>query len=64
MGNLNPTEILLRGSVEEVEKASIACIEAAAQNGGYILGSGCEVPMDAPEENIKAMVRIARQYKY
>lgn len=64
MGNLNPTEILLRGTVEEVEKESIACIEAAGKDGGFILGSGCEVPINAPEENIKAMVRIARNYKY
>jgi len=64
MGNLNPTEILLRASVPEVEKAAQDCIEAAAENGGFILGSGCEVPMGAPEENMKALVKVARQYRY
>ena len=27
---------------------------------GFILGSGCEVPVEAPRENIKALIRAAR----
>lgn len=64
MGNLNPTKVLLQGTVEEVERAAEECIAAAAENGGFILGSGCEVPMDTPEENMKALVKVARQYQY
>jgi uroporphyrinogen decarboxylase len=64
MGNINPTAVLLQGSVQEVERAAVECIEAAAAGGGFILGSGCEVPVATPRENIKALVRMARQYSY
>jgi uroporphyrinogen decarboxylase len=64
MGNLDPTSVLLQGSVQEVERAAAECIEAAAAGGGFILGSGCEVPIATPEENIHAVVKIARQYSY
>ncbi len=64
MGNVNPAAVLLQGSVQDVEQAAAECIEAAAEGGGFILGSGCEVPVDTPEENMKALVRMARQYRY
>ncbi len=64
MGNVNPTAVLLQGSVPEVERAAAECIEAAAEGGGFILGSGCEVPVDTSEENMKALVKMARQYRY
>ncbi|MHC1769113.1 MAG: uroporphyrinogen decarboxylase family protein [Verrucomicrobiia bacterium] len=60
MGNLNPVELLLRGTPGEVERAASEAISEAGKHGGFILGSGCEVPVDAPPENLKAMVRIAR----
>ena len=64
MGNIEPTAILLQGSPEEVTAACEACLLAAdAANGGFILGSGCEVPPDAPLENMRAMVAAVRQGK-
>lgn len=64
MGNLHPTEVLLRGNPELVESESRKCIEAAGENSGFILGSGCEVAIDTPLENAKAMVKAAREYSY
>ena len=29
-------------------------------NGGFILGSGCEVPMNAKPENVAAMIASVR----
>ena len=63
MGNLNPTEILLQGTPEKVDAAATAAIEAAGRNGGFILGSGCEVPIFAPQENLKAMIAAARRHR-
>ncbi|HHW30364.1 MAG TPA: hypothetical protein GXX20_01620 [Clostridiaceae bacterium] len=63
IGNLNPTRILLQGSVEEVREASLRCIkDARGHEGGFILGSGCEVPLYAPRENIMEMIKTAREY--
>jgi uroporphyrinogen decarboxylase len=55
-GNIDPISILLRGKPEDVEKHALDCISRAGQSGGFILSSGCEVPLGAPLENIRAMV--------
>ena len=62
MGNLNPTELLLTGSPADVEAAAKLCIETMGRDGRYILSSGCEVPPQAPLENIRAMVTAAEKY--
>jgi uroporphyrinogen decarboxylase len=54
--------LLLNGTPEEVEGEGRRCIRSAAQGGGFILGSGCEVPRNTPPENLKAMVRAAEKY--
>jgi uroporphyrinogen decarboxylase len=61
-GNIDPSGILLNGDVSKVMWSSKECIEKAAVGGGFILSSGCEVPLDAPIENLKAMVKAARTY--
>jgi len=60
MGNLDPVELLWRGSPEAVKLAARQAIADAASGGGFILGSGCEVPPSAPIENLKAMIAAAR----
>ncbi|MFX1509586.1 MAG: MtaA/CmuA family methyltransferase [Promethearchaeota archaeon] len=62
MGNLNPTELLLSGTPEQVEMAAKHCIAAVGRDGRYILSSGCEIPPLAPLENIRAMVRAAEKF--
>lgn len=56
------TQLLARGTPEEVYAASCRCIELAATGGRYTLSSSCEVPFETPEENIDAMVRAAREF--
>lgn len=56
------TILLLQGSPTEVIEASRRCIEAGALGGGYILGSGDDIPRDAPLENVAAMVEAAHIY--
>jgi len=64
IGNLEPSAVLLQGSVALVEEHSRQVIEDAGQGGGLILGSGCEVAPATPQENIKAMIRVARDHHY
>jgi uroporphyrinogen decarboxylase len=64
LGNLNPVALLWQGSVAEVERAAAQAIGQAAAGGGFILGSGCEVPVGAPLDNLRAMIRCAREYRY
>jgi uroporphyrinogen decarboxylase len=56
MGNLNPAGALFRGTPGEVEAEAIAALEKAGNGGRFFLGSGCEVAVHAPPENVLAMV--------
>lgn len=64
IGNMDPVGCLLFGSVAEVQRAALECIDKAAGGGGFILGSGCEVPIGTPRENLEAAVRMARAHRY
>ncbi len=59
MGNLDPVELLWRGSPEKVRAAAWQAIADAGAGSGFILGSGCEVPVAAPMANLKAMIAAA-----
>ena len=61
-GNIDPAGILLKEKPSRVMRSAKDCIKKAAADGGFILSSGCEVPLDAPIENLKAMVKAARTY--
>lgn len=60
MGNLDPVELLWRGTPAAVAEASRQAIADAGQHSGFILGSGCEVPVAASQENMSAMIEAAR----
>lgn len=62
MGNLHTTEVMLRGSVEDVKKAARKAIDDAAAGGGFILSTGDQCGRDTPDENIRAMVEVASTY--
>jgi uroporphyrinogen decarboxylase len=59
IGNVDPLAVMLQGSAATVEYSARACIAAAWDGGGYILGTGCEVPPGLPLENVQALVRMA-----
>jgi uroporphyrinogen-III decarboxylase len=60
-GNVSST-LLSLGSADEVEREARNLIEDLAPGGGFILASGCEVPIDAPLENVKALIGAAKKY--
>ena len=62
MGNLDTCTLMLTGTPEEVAAASRKAIDDAAAGGGFILSTGDQCGRDTPDENIRAMVRTAREY--
>ena len=57
-GNVNPVSVLDQGTPELVRRESLACVEKAAAGGGFVL-----LPT-VPLENIRAMIDVARGYRY
>jgi len=62
MGNLHTTEVMLQGSVKDVEETAKKAIDDAGENGGFILSTGDQCGRDTPEENIFKMIETARTY--
>ncbi|GAH62661.1 unnamed protein product, partial [marine sediment metagenome] len=61
MGNVRPTETLLGGTPEDVRREARKCLEDCRDSpGGFILASGCEVPIESPPENVMALIETAR----
>jgi len=61
-GNLHTTDVMLKGSVDDVVAASKKAIDDAAEGGGFILSTGDQCGRDTPFENLRAMIDIARSY--
>jgi len=61
-GNLHTTDVMLRGTVEEVIAASKQAIDDAAAGGRFILSTGDQCGRDTPFDNLRAMVDTARTY--
>jgi uroporphyrinogen-III decarboxylase len=62
MRNVDPIDVLLNGTPEDVKKASVSCLTTSSKASVFILSSGCEVPKHTPQRNIKEMVNVARKY--
>ena len=60
MGNISSTLQRL-GTPQQIEQESKKLIETIGEGGGFILSSGCEVAIDAPFENIKAIIDSAKK---
>jgi len=61
-GNLHTTEVMLRGTPDDVVRASKKAIDDAAEGGRFILSTGDQCGRDTPDENLRAMVATARDY--
>jgi uroporphyrinogen decarboxylase len=63
MGNVRPAQTLLQGTPDDVlQEVRDLCAIGRECTGGFILGSGCEVPIEAPAENVEAMLAGVREY--
>ena len=61
MGDVPPS-LLSLGKPEEVAAYCQRLIDVVGEGGGFIMGVGCGVPVDAQFENLKVMIETARNY--
>ncbi len=59
LGNIDPVRSLRNGTPESVQADIAECHRQAGAR--YIVGAGCEVPRDTPQENVRAIARYARE---
>jgi MtaA/CmuA family methyltransferase len=60
LGNIDPVRVLRNGTPEQVYAAVAECHEEAGDR--FIVSAGCEVVRDTPHENVRAMLRYAREH--
>jgi uroporphyrinogen decarboxylase len=61
VGNVTPSN-LLKNTPDEVDEEARTICEKMGDKKGFILGSGCEVPINTPPENVDALINAARKY--
>ena len=61
IGNVDPSGILARGSVDDVRRKTEEIIAIFADTPNFILNAGCAIPSTTPSENIYEMIRVAHQ---
>lgn len=59
MGNV-ATSLFAKGTRSEMEGAINGCIETAAEGSGYILSSGCEIPLNSTEDRVEHFFNYGR----
>lgn len=62
-GNVDPVNIMLQGSVQDVEETCKRVIQTVGTDGGFILMPGCDIPPTVPFGNIQKFIQIAREWK-
>ena len=55
-GNFNPAGAILLGGVQDVEREVRRCIAAGTET--TLIAGGCEIPVNAPDENLIAMDKL------
>ena len=62
-GNVPPIEVMKDGSIDDVIEACKDCLRKCGDNPkGYILNTGCQLPIGTPKRNVEAFIYAARKY--
>ena len=60
-GNLDPIEVLMRGTPELVASEAERIMTTCKKGGGYCFNTGEMNPRDVPAENMHALVKTAKK---
>ncbi len=59
-GNINPVQILLQGTPQQVKKSVFSCLRLGGSR--LFCAAGCEIPDKTPNENLLAQVEALEEY--
>jgi MtaA/CmuA family methyltransferase len=63
LGNVDPSGVLALGTPAAVERKTRELLEIFAGEPRFILNAGCAIPAETPPENLRAMIRVAREFE-
>ena len=63
-GNIDPVNILLNGTVEQVRNDVIKRLETGMKARGFILSTACAIAPDTPPENLDMLYEVINKYGY
>ena len=63
LGNLDPSNVLALGSIKLIEQKTSDLLGVFSDEPRFILNAGCAIPAETPSNNLKAMIKVAREYK-
>jgi hypothetical protein len=61
MGDV-PAQLLVLGTPDEVRAYCQRLIDTVGKGSGFILSTGCDCPVDAKPENVRAMIEVGKTY--
>ncbi len=59
-GNFDPVSVLMKGTIDEIKGAVKNCLDMSDER--LIVMPGCEVPVDTPHDNLKAVTEALYEY--
>lgn len=63
IGNVDPINTMMLGTPDEVREEVMRDIADCADTpNGYIVSTGCDIPVDTPKENVMAFMDAVREY--
>ncbi len=62
LGMVDPANVIHRGTPELVRQKSVEALRTLAPGGGFILGPGCALVPETPEDNVAALIECAAKY--
>lgn len=63
LGNLDPSGVLALGTPALVARRTEELLAVFADTPRFILNAGCAIPPVTPADNIRALVRVAREFR-
>jgi Uroporphyrinogen-III decarboxylase len=61
-GNLHTTDVMLRGTPDDVIRAACEAMRDGAEGGRFMLSTGDQCGRDTPDENLRALLFAAEEY--